>query len=636
LPPLFRAALAMLCLAAALGLPVTPSRAASPTKVAIIVGPVGELTPTYLALADAAARAAEQHGAQVARAVSPHATKANVLAAVADANVIIYFGHGYGHPSPYGALNSARQNGWGLQGPRARGTHGDSLGGELEYVGEDWIVANARPAPGFVMIYSNTCYAPGASEGGQPAATPAVAAQRVAYYSRKVFTMGGSAYFATDFDRGAADLVTRLLGNRFASFGTAFASDARFVPSALTSQAHPFAAGQAIWLHRTKYTDGPPNYWYAFAGNPDLSPARAWDRTAPTATLETPTTDHGADSPIRVQFSEAVSGVDAASLVLRDADGVPVPATVDYDARSRVATVSPAAPLEMSATYDVGAGTGIADEAGRSMLAVSWPMTTRIDADPITDDLSVILEAGTHELVRLAADGTTVESRSLEVVDRRWVLADSRARLIGRDGSWLHIDDASIGAWWVAESATARAMGLVEEALLEPGTVIGLPPGRHALLSLGPDGPERRHLTAISGAVDTEIDRRRVHDGRTFVHLVDPRYGGAWVEAGAGNRDIERDVDRVLESEDRAAPARLIAAGPVVTAFRFDERGRVAERRTVVLAELRSAALSSVETRRIGRWSFALIHEGELAGWGLPEGPGLQAVPLTDSLTPAG
>ena len=42
----------------------------------------------------------------------------------------------------------------------------DGLDGYVEYLGEDWIVANARPAPGFVMIYSNTCYAPGASEGG--------------------------------------------------------------------------------------------------------------------------------------------------------------------------------------------------------------------------------------------------------------------------------------------------------------------------------------------------------------------------------------------------------------------------------------------------------------------------------------
>ena len=46
-----------------------PGRAAPPARVAIIVGPVGEeLTPVYIALAEAAARAAETRGAAVARA----------------------------------------------------------------------------------------------------------------------------------------------------------------------------------------------------------------------------------------------------------------------------------------------------------------------------------------------------------------------------------------------------------------------------------------------------------------------------------------------------------------------------------------------------------------------------------------
>ena len=282
---MLRAALAALCAAAALSLPSITTATTDPVKVAIIVGPVGSLTPTYLALAERAAATAEHHGATVARAYSPNATPGNVLAAVADANVVIYFGHGYGHPSPYGGLDTARQNGWALQGPAARGTHEDGLNGQLEYFGEDWIVANAKPAPGFVMIYSNTCYAPGASEGGHAPASHADAATRVAYYSRGVFAMGGSAYYATDFDGGAADLVGRILADRTATYGSAFVNDPRFVPYGLTAQPHPFSAGQTIWLHHSTYAPGPPNYWYAFAGNPDLAPLRAWDAAAPTATL---------------------------------------------------------------------------------------------------------------------------------------------------------------------------------------------------------------------------------------------------------------------------------------------------------------------------------------------------------------
>ncbi|MCV0402729.1 MAG: Ig-like domain-containing protein [Chloroflexi bacterium] len=635
---LFRAALAALSLAAALGLPITPAHAAQPTKVAIIVGPVGSLTPTYLALADAAARAAEQQGAIVARAWSPHATKANVLAAVADANVIVYFGHGYGHPSPYGGLNRARQNGWGLQGPRAHGTHGDSLGGELEYVGEDWIVANARPAPGFVMIYSNTCYAPGASEGGDPAATPGVAAQRVAHYSRKVFAMGGSAYYATDFDRGAADLLTRLLGNRAAGFGSAFASDHRFVPSALTAQAHPFAAGQTIWLHRSKYTDGPPNYWYAFAGNPDLSPQLAWDRTAPTATLTSAAADHGPVAPVTLQFSEAVFGVDATSLRLVDASNEPVEATVALDAETRVATITPARPLELSARYSIVGGDGIRDAVGRAMKATTWTFTTRFDADPLVADLSVVLEGGTHELLKLAPDGSMTERRTLTVSDRRWLLADRRVRIVGRDGSWLRIadDDQRLGGWWIAESSMAHGLGLVDEALLPDRPSVSLPRGRHPLYALGPDGPEVHRRLAVAGPLEVVVDRRRVVDGRTFLHLADPEHGGGWVELAPDVVSTESGSSRLLGVEPRGALVRLVPSGASFTAFRFDADGRVTARRSVDVADLLSPALTSEESRRIGIGSYAVVASGELAGWAIPEGPQLQAVPIGLDPVPAG
>lgn len=44
-------------------------------------------------------------------------------------------------------------NGWGLQGPGARGSDDDSLSsGEVAYFGEAWIARHARPAPGFVLI----------------------------------------------------------------------------------------------------------------------------------------------------------------------------------------------------------------------------------------------------------------------------------------------------------------------------------------------------------------------------------------------------------------------------------------------------------------------------------------------------
>jgi hypothetical protein len=254
-------------------------------KVALIVGPVGErLTPVYIGFAEEAARVARAEGATVARAYSPAATPEQVLAAVRDADMVVYLGHGVGFPNPYSAVPLPdRTNGWGLQGPNAHGTNADSwVDGTLAYFGEDWIVAHARPAPGFVMIYSNACYAPGAGEGGYPQASPDEAAQRVANYARPAFALGASAYFATDFSAGAARLVGAMLRDPARSFGQVFASDPHFVPGALQRQPLPGAAGREVWLHRSPYLNGVTDYWYAFAGNPALAPGAA-GRPGPAA-----------------------------------------------------------------------------------------------------------------------------------------------------------------------------------------------------------------------------------------------------------------------------------------------------------------------------------------------------------------
>ena len=246
-----------------------------PAKVAIIVGPVGEeLTPVYLALGEAAATAAEERGALVARAYSPDATADRVLEAVDGANIVVYFGHGVGTPNPYSATpNPATTNGWGLNGPSARGDHADSSqDGTLAYYGEAWIAEHARPAPGWVMIYSNACYAPGASEGFDTPADEETAATRVRAYARGPLTdLGASAYFATDYYEGAAHLVSTLLDQPALPYGEVFASEPRFQEAGLVRLPDPETEDSEIWLHRSAYFEGKVDYWYAFAGNPAAS-----------------------------------------------------------------------------------------------------------------------------------------------------------------------------------------------------------------------------------------------------------------------------------------------------------------------------------------------------------------------------
>jgi hypothetical protein len=272
-----------------------PAAASEPLKVAVIVGPVGEeLTPVYLELAEAAALAAETRGATVARAYSPDATADRVLAAVEGAAIVVYLGHGVGSPNPYSAApNPATANGWGLNGPRARGDHADSWAdGTLAYYGEAWIAEHARPAPGWVMIYSNACYAPGAGEGFEERADELTAGERVSAYSRAPLAqLGASAYFATDFYEGAAHLVATLLEQPGLPFGEVFASEPRYSAEGLVRLPHASVDGAETWLHRSVYFEGITDYWYAFAGDPAASLGSPAGTGAPTADGAPATTD---------------------------------------------------------------------------------------------------------------------------------------------------------------------------------------------------------------------------------------------------------------------------------------------------------------------------------------------------------
>ena len=90
-------------LAASLILGTGPVRAvATGQKVVVIVGPVGggDIQNNYLSKGEAIAQAAEALGATAVRVFSPIATYANVRAAVNGANIIVYYGHGSGYPSP--------------------------------------------------------------------------------------------------------------------------------------------------------------------------------------------------------------------------------------------------------------------------------------------------------------------------------------------------------------------------------------------------------------------------------------------------------------------------------------------------------------------------------------------------------
>jgi hypothetical protein len=122
------------------------------------------------------------------------------------------------------------------------------------------------------MIYSNACYAPGASEGFDTPADEETAAARVRAYARgPLADLGASAYFATDYYEGAAHLVATLLDQPTLPYGEVFATEPRFQADGLVRLPDAEIEGAETWLHRSAYFEGKVDYWYAFAGNPAAS-----------------------------------------------------------------------------------------------------------------------------------------------------------------------------------------------------------------------------------------------------------------------------------------------------------------------------------------------------------------------------
>ncbi len=105
------------------------------------------------------------------------------------------------------------------------------------------------------------------------------------------------------------------------------------------------------------------------------------DNVAPLVAGRAPVSGAGgvdADSGITVQFNEAVTGVSAYTMALRNAAGAVLPATVSYDAARRTATLRPRSTLPGRATLKVSlSASSIRDAAGNGFAGTSWTFATR-------------------------------------------------------------------------------------------------------------------------------------------------------------------------------------------------------------------------------------------------------------------
>jgi len=179
---------------------------ATPIKAVIVVGPTHSSTTEYLAEGELFADQAEAAGMAVTRVFHPYATWSAVRTAAEGANLLVYFGHGNGWPSPYAPFQENTKNGFGLN------TSAGGSSSSVTYYGGNFMRESLRLAPNAVVFLYRSCYAAGNGESGQPVPTEAIALERTDNFAASFLApeVGAGAVFAF-WKKQYVDFAARLM-----------------------------------------------------------------------------------------------------------------------------------------------------------------------------------------------------------------------------------------------------------------------------------------------------------------------------------------------------------------------------------------------------------------------------------------
>ena len=187
------AVLAVLTLAGLAAWPLALHSAAATRpapKVVVIAGPVGDHNAHYQADADAIARTARKYTSNVVLIKSPRATWDRVKAALQNASIVVYLGHGNGWPSIYPPFQPYTKDGFGLDPDT--GADGD----RHVYIGEYTIGREVQLAPNAVVLFHHLCYASGNTEPGLAVGPLSDSKQRPDNYAAGFVQAGARAVIA--------------------------------------------------------------------------------------------------------------------------------------------------------------------------------------------------------------------------------------------------------------------------------------------------------------------------------------------------------------------------------------------------------------------------------------------------------
>jgi len=144
---------------------------------------------------------------------------------------------------------------------------------------------------------------------------------------------------------------------------------------------------------------------------------------APTVTNRSPlanATNVALSANMTATFSEAVTGVNGATVRLTNPAGAVVPAVVTYNGTTRVATLNPNANLVVGTRYTVTLTSGILDTGGNALANTAWSFTTDVaptvtNRSPLANANNVVVGSNvtaTFSEAVTGVTGATVQLRS--------------------------------------------------------------------------------------------------------------------------------------------------------------------------------------------------------------------------------
>ncbi len=381
------------------------------------------------------------------------------------------------------------------------------------------------------MVYANACYAPGASEPGEPAATATrCALQRAANFSRPVLAgLGASAYFATDI--GAAPLVAVdpvKPDSRLRAICTTRTSRGAMT---VTKQSHPLVSGDALWLGlgssagvvQVRLRRRPDGHLRGGTGDGTDSTPSGLTTYDPPRTLNF---DAGTYTGYAFDASGKVTGSKTCTL-----------------SRSSTASTSQrstAIPGHAGTWFYVinGVWAGYWVQGGSHVYVTEpTPTTTSPSVTSYNPARSLVFASGSHTGYRFDASGAVTASQDLTLSRASGAATSQRSTAIpGHRGAWFYVVNGIWAGYWLPESTRLYLRGISQETDFGSPHTVSFAAGTYTGLPLQLELERGRHQAVVPHAHTSAASGAKVAiiNGRSYVYIINGVWADYWVPTGGG------------------------------------------------------------------------------------------------------